>query len=196
MRRHWDDTDPRYDDGPRGSYGPRRRRGSWTVIGTPFGILGGGRRGYRPGYGGGYRRGYGGGGGGCARDACLLESGCCLAESLNDSCLVLTLLALPQILVALVRPGNAARTSAGCPDTEAAGSALGRGQRTLLAIIEVYQRRVSARRARPVCRYKPSCSAYTAQALSRYGVLRGAQLAAGRLLRCRPGVAGGADPLR
>lgn len=190
MRRHWDDTDPRYDDdGPGGSYGPRRRRGGWTVIGTPFGILGGGgRRGYGPAYGGGYRRGYGGGGG-CARDACLLESGCCLAESLDGSCLLLTVLALPQLLLALVRPGTAhprgARTGA-----------RGRAAQVLLTLLAVYQRSVSDRRRRPVCRYTPSCSAYAAEAVSRYGAVPGMRLALGRLLRCRPGTSGGTDPVR
>ena len=189
MRRHWDSNGPRYDDGPSGSYGPRRRRGGWTVVGSPFGILGGGRRGYGPGYGGGYRRGYGGGGGGCARDACLLESGCCLAESLDGSCLLLTLLALPQLVLALIRPGTVQPRGAGA-------GARGRCARVLLTLLAVYQRSVSDRRRRPVCRYTPSCSAYAAEAVSRYGAMRGAWLAVGRLLRCRPGSSGGVDPVR
>lgn len=193
MRRRWD-ADPRYDAqydasyDPRGGYGPRRRRGGgWTVIGTPFGILGGGRRGFGPGYGG-RRRGYGGGGG-CARDACLLESGCCLAESLDGSCLLLTLLALPQLVLALVRPGSPP------PRGSQLGGA-GRASRVLLALLAVYQRSISGRRTHPVCRYTPSCSAYAAEAVSRYGALRGVRLAVGRLLRCRPGAAGGPDPVR
>ena len=171
MRRR-DGYDPTYDDP---WSGPRRRRG----IGAPFGLLGGGRRGYGPvgaGYGRGYRR---GGGGGCARDLCLLEGGCCLAESLDGSCLVLAVLALPQLLVALVhRPAG-----------------LGPGQGVLLALVRTYQQQVSARRARPVCRFSPTCSAYAVQAVTRYGALRGAGLTARRLVRCRPGAVGGPDPV-
>ena len=175
MRRRYNDQ---YDDAYDPYGGPRRRRGGWTVIGTPFGMLGGGRR-----YGGGYGPGYGrgrGGGGGCGRDLGLLESGCCLAESLDGSCLVLTVLALPQLLLAFVRPA-AGRT---------------RAQGALLTLIRFYQEQISARRAKPVCRYTPSCSAYAAEAVRRHGALQGAWMAAGRLVRCRPGNAGGSDPVR
>jgi hypothetical protein len=41
-------------------------------------------------------------GGSCLRDACLLDVGCCLGESLSDNCLVLTVLALPQLTTALI----------------------------------------------------------------------------------------------
>lgn len=211
MRSRWDADsrlDESYDPGgsydqpfdPRGGGGRRSRGGGWTVIGSPFGILGGRRRGFGPGYGGGYRRGYGGygggyggrrgGGGGCARDACLLESGCCLAESLDGSCLLLTLLALPQLLMAFVRPAG------DLPRGSARTKGAGRGSRVLLALLAVYQRSVAARRPHPVCRYTPSCSAYAAEAVSRYGALRGLRLTAARLLRCRPSVAGGPDPVR
>lgn len=36
------------------------------------------------------------------------------------------------------------------------------------------------------CRYYPSCSEYARQAVSRFGVVRGGALAAGRLMRCHP----------
>ena len=54
-----------------------------------------GRRGGRRGYG---RR----GGGGCARNACLLESGCCIGEALDGNCLLLSVALLPQLLTTLV----------------------------------------------------------------------------------------------
>lgn len=153
-----------------------RRRGGW-FIGSPFGIGGG----FGGGYGPRYRRGYGGGmgGGGCMRDACLLESGCCLAESLDGSCLLLTVLALPQLLVALVRPA--------CYRGGVRGAAL--------TVIDLYQRNVSARRSRPVCRLTPSCSSYAAEAIARHGLPRGLRLAVRRLLRCRPGGRRGGDPV-
>jgi putative membrane protein insertion efficiency factor len=60
--------------------------------------------------------------------------------------------------------------------------------------IRVYQRVISP--ALPQrCRYHPSCSEYAVQAIESYGILRGALLAAWRLLRCNPFSRGGYDPV-
>ena len=60
--------------------------------------------------------------------------------------------------------------------------------------IHVYRRVVSP--ALPArCKYYPSCSAYALQAIGTYGILRGAVLAAWRLLRCNPFSHGGYDPV-
>jgi uncharacterized protein len=45
------------------------------------------------------------------------------------------------------------------------------------------------------CRYYPSCSEYAAQAVGRFGILRGLVLAGWRLLRCNPWSDGGFDPV-
>jgi putative membrane protein insertion efficiency factor len=45
------------------------------------------------------------------------------------------------------------------------------------------------------CKYYPSCSEYAAQAVQRYGILRGLVLAGWRLLRCNPWSRGGFDPV-
>jgi putative membrane protein insertion efficiency factor len=135
--------------------------------------------GYPPAYGyGGYGYGYGNrGGNSCLRDACLVETGCCLAEGMDGGCLVAAVLLGPQLL-------GATR----------AGFRTGGGAAGLIRAIRVYQREISPRR-RPVCRFTPSCSEYTAQALRIHGVSRGLALGARRLLRCRPGGNSGHDPV-
>jgi putative membrane protein insertion efficiency factor len=45
------------------------------------------------------------------------------------------------------------------------------------------------------CKYYPSCSEYAAQAIQRFGILRGLILAGWRLLRCNPWSHGGFDPV-
>ena len=66
--------------------------------------------------------------------------------------------------------------------------------RAVTAAIRGY-RRVSPRLPTR-CRFTPTCSAYGLEAVQRYGTRRGLMLTAGRLRRCRPGVAYGTpDPV-
>jgi putative membrane protein insertion efficiency factor len=60
--------------------------------------------------------------------------------------------------------------------------------------IRVYQRLFSPI-AGQRCKYYPSCSEYAAQAIGRFGILRGLVLAGWRLLRCNPWSHGGFDPV-
>ncbi len=148
-----------------GGWGGRRRRG----YGPPPGYYG---RGYGPGYGRGY-----GGGGSCLRDLFFVETGCCLAELLGCG---------PQLLLlapTAIRTLRSQRTGHRRRPAEA-----------MLAAVRIYQREISPHRA-PCCRFSPTCSAYAVEAIERHGAWRGGRLAVRRLLRCRPGTVGGADPV-
>jgi putative membrane protein insertion efficiency factor len=47
----------------------------------------------------------------------------------------------------------------------------------------------------PMCRFEPTCSVYTMQAVEKYGALRGGWLGVRRLARCHPFNPGGWDPV-
>lgn len=58
-------------------------------------------------------------------------------------------------------------------------------KKLLLGLIRFYQRYISPALP-PRCRYIPTCSQYAAQAIEKYGPVRGGWLALRRLLRCHP----------
>lgn len=45
------------------------------------------------------------------------------------------------------------------------------------------------------CRYTPTCSEYSAQAIEKFGILKGAFLSLKRIAKCNPLFEGGYDPL-
>jgi putative membrane protein insertion efficiency factor len=66
--------------------------------------------------------------------------------------------------------------------------------RMVVTAIEMYRHMVSPLRP-PSCRFMPTCSRYAVDALTEYGLLRGAWLTLRRLGRCGPWCAGGWDPI-
>lgn len=73
-------------------------------------------------------------------------------------------------------------------------------RRLAVSIINLYQKTLSPDHG-PLkvfggtCRFQPTCSEYTKQAVERFGVLRGLVLGAKRISRCHPLTVGGYDPV-
>jgi len=65
----------------------------------------------------------------------------------------------------------------------------------VLALIRLYQKTISKALPGDTCRYYPSCSHYSYQAIYKYGVFRGSFMGVWRILRCNPFSQGGFDPV-
>ena len=66
----------------------------------------------------------------------------------------------------------------------------------MIFLIRFVYQPISQRLWRRACRFTPTCSEYAAQAIERYGVLKGVAMACWRILRCNPFAQGGDDPVR
>ncbi|WP_092331647.1 membrane protein insertion efficiency factor YidD [Desulfosporosinus hippei] len=67
-------------------------------------------------------------------------------------------------------------------------------RRILIVLIRFYQIFISPLKG-PTCRFYPSCSEYTAQALLKYGLVKGSWKSIKRILKCHPFHPGGHDPV-
>ena len=67
-------------------------------------------------------------------------------------------------------------------------------KRTMLGIIWFYRHAISPFTP-PSCRFQPTCSAYTEEAIRKHGPLRGGFLGLRRVGRCHPFSEGGYDPV-
>jgi len=70
-------------------------------------------------------------------------------------------------------------------------------RRGLIRAIEFYQKHISKLLARGGinCKFYPTCSEYTKQAIEKYGCIKGIAKGIFRILKCNPFSKGGYDPL-
>jgi len=75
-------------------------------------------------------------------------------------------------------------------------------KKVLLTLIRLYQRTLSLDHGllsyfygERLCRFHPTCSQYTYEAVSQNGILRGCWMGLKRVLRCHPWNDGGYDPV-
>ncbi|MNT02819.1 putative membrane protein insertion efficiency factor [compost metagenome] len=70
--------------------------------------------------------------------------------------------------------------------------------KALVIIINFYQKHMSTwlDYKNIKCKYYPTCSEYTKQAILKYGSIKGSVLGIKRILRCNPFSKGGYDPLK
>lgn len=65
-------------------------------------------------------------------------------------------------------------------------------RKIFMLMVRAYQKFISPLFP-PSCRYYPSCSQYTLEALDKHGVVKGTIMGTGRILRCNPFTKGGVD---
>lgn len=68
-------------------------------------------------------------------------------------------------------------------------------KKILLFIINIYQKYFSGKLGRK-CRFYPTCSEYSKNAIKKYGTIKGLYLSIKRILKCNPLNKGGFDPLK
>jgi len=59
-----------------------------------------------------------------------------------------------------------------------------------------WAKKITGGKIRIVCKFEPSCSHYTYQAIDKYGVIKGILMGSWRILRCNPFSKGGHDPVK
>jgi putative membrane protein insertion efficiency factor len=67
-------------------------------------------------------------------------------------------------------------------------------KRIALFLIRFYQNTIS-RATPPSCRFTPTCSHYTYEAIEKYGFAKGGWMGVKRISRCHPWNPGGYDPV-
>ena len=71
-------------------------------------------------------------------------------------------------------------------------------KKLLIWLIDIYQKHISIwlESKNINCKYYPTCSEYTKQAIDKYGALKGTFIGFKRIIKCNPFSKGGYDPLK
>jgi len=76
-------------------------------------------------------------------------------------------------------------------------------RKVALFLIRIYQKTLSpdhgplkVKFPHGYCRFQPTCSQYTYQAIEKYGIIKGTVMGSWRILRCNPFSKGGDDPVK
>ena len=72
-------------------------------------------------------------------------------------------------------------------------------RKIVVNIIDFYQKYISSYLSQMCgihCKFEPTCSEYTKQAIKKYGIIQGSLKGLKRMIRCNPFSKGGYDPLK
>ena len=71
-------------------------------------------------------------------------------------------------------------------------------KKILIYLVEKYQKHISLflENRGVKCKFYPTCSEYTKQAIIKYGAIKGVYLGIKRILKCHPFSKGGFDPVK
>lgn len=67
-------------------------------------------------------------------------------------------------------------------------------KKIILLLIKLYQKYISIFLGKN-CRFYPTCSAYTSEAIEKFGIIKGIFLGIKRIIKCHPFHPGGYDPV-
>ncbi|EOC99430.1 membrane protein insertion efficiency factor YidD [Caldisalinibacter kiritimatiensis] len=68
-------------------------------------------------------------------------------------------------------------------------------KKVVIMLIKLYQKYISTLTPR-TCRFYPTCSQYSIEAIKKYGLIKGGFISMKRIVRCNPFNPGGYDPLK
>jgi len=66
----------------------------------------------------------------------------------------------------------------------------------VIILIKAYQRFISPLKGVSSCRFYPTCSQYSIDAITKYGIIKGSFMSIKRILKCHPFHPGGYDPVK
>lgn len=70
-------------------------------------------------------------------------------------------------------------------------------KRFVIKLIKFYQKYIRGLNSKDIgCKFYPTCSDYTIQAIEKYGTIKGIAKGIWRILRCNPFLKGGYDPVK